>query len=150
MRKWKSSLLLAVMIAAALGQTATEMDSPQINRIASKLHCNCGCNQSMACVMPPGCPVCKTNKAKMVNMQKSGMSDQQILDQYVAENGKDILIVPPGIAGVLGPYVALTLGLLLVVWTIRRYMRPRKAALNGPPIDAATLARIEKDTANLD
>jgi cytochrome c-type biogenesis protein CcmH/NrfF len=150
MRKWKSSLLLAVMIGAALGQTATEMDSPQINRIASKLHCNCGCNQSMACVMPPGCPVCKTNKAKMVNMQKSGMSDQQILDQYVAENGKDVLIVPPGIAGVLGPYVALTLGLLLVVWTIRRYMRPRKAALNGPPIDAATLARIEKDTANLD
>ena len=150
MRKWKSSLLLAVMIAAALGQTATEMDSPQINRIASKLHCNCGCNQSMACVMPPGCPVCKTNKAKMVNMQKSGMSDQQILDQYVAENGKDILIVPPGIAGVLGPYVALTLGLLLVVWTIRRYLRPRKAVLNGPPIDAATLARIEKDTANLD
>ncbi len=129
MRKWKSSLLLAVMMVAALGQTATEMDSPQINRIASKLHCSCGCNQSMACVMPPGCPVCKMNKAKMVNMQKSGMSDQQILDQYVAENGKDVLIVPPGIAGVLGPYVALTLGLLLVVWTIRRYMRPRKAAL---------------------
>ena len=150
MRKWKSSLLLAVMIAAALGQTATEMDSPQINRIASKLKCNCGCGQNMACVMPPGCPVCKMNKAKMVNMQKSGMSDQQILDQYVAENGKDVLIVPPGIAGVLGPYVALTLGLLLVVWTIRRYMRPRKAALNGPPVDAATLARIEKDTANLD
>lgn len=150
MHKWKSSLLLAIMVMAALGQTATEMDSPQINRIAAKLHCNCGCNQSMACVMPPGCPVCKMNKAKMVNMQKSGMSDQQILDQYVAENGKDILIVPPGIAGVLGPYIALTLGLLLVVWTIRRYMRPRKAALNGPPIDAATLARIEKDTANLD
>ena len=150
MRKWKSSLLLAVMVAAALGQTATEMDSPQINRIASKLHCNCGCNQSMACVMPPGCPVCKMNKAKMVNMQKSGMSDQQILNQYVVENGKDVLIVPPGIAGVLGPYVALSLGLLLVLWTIRRYMRPRKAALNGPPIDAATLARIEKDTANLD
>jgi cytochrome c-type biogenesis protein CcmH/NrfF len=150
MRKWKSSVLLAVMIAAALGQTATEMDSPQINRIASKLHCSCGCNQSMACVMPPGCPVCKMNKAKMVNMQKSGMSDQQILDQYVAESGKDILIVPPGIAGVLGPYVALTLGLLLVVWTIRRLMRPRKLVVNGPPIDAATLARIEKDTANLD
>ena len=150
MHKWKSSFLIALMMAAAVGQTATEMNSPAIDRIASKLKCSCGCNQTMACVMPPGCPVCKTNKAKMVNMQKSGMSDQQILDQYVAENGKDVLIVPPGIAGVLGPYVALTLGLLLVVWTIRRYMRPRKVALNGPPIDAATLARIEKDTANLD
>jgi len=150
MRKWKSSFLIAIMMVAAIGQTATEMDSPQINRIADKLKCNCGCNQSMACVMPPGCPVCKTNKAKMVNMQKSGMSDQQILDQFVAENGKDILVVPPGIAGVLGPYVALTLGLGLVIFTIRRLMRPRVASPNGPPIDPETLARIEKDTANLD
>ena len=150
MRKWKSSLLIAVMMVAALGQTATEMDSPQINRIAAKLKCSCGCNQNMACVMPPGCPICKTNKAKMVNMQKSGMSDQQILDKYVAENGKDILVIPPGIAGVLGPYVALSLGLLLVLWTIRRYTRPRTASPHGPPIDAATLARIEKDTANLE
>ena len=150
MHKWKSSFLIAIMMAAAIGQTATEMDSPQINRIASKLKCSCGCNQNMACVMPPGCPVCKTNKAKMVNMQKSGMSDQQILDQYVAENGKDILVVPPGIAGVLGPYVALTLGLGLVIWTIRRLMRPGPSSPNGPPIDPETLARIEKDTANLD
>jgi cytochrome c-type biogenesis protein CcmH/NrfF len=150
MHKWKSSFLIAVMMVAAIGQTATEMDSPQINRIASKLKCSCGCNQNMACVMPPGCPVCKTNKAKMVNMQKSGMSDQQILDQYVAENGKDILVVPPGIAGVLGPYVALTLGLGLVLFTIRRLMRPRAISPNGPPVDPETLARIEKDTANLD
>jgi len=150
MHKWKSSFLIAIMMAAAVGQTATEMNSPAIDRIASKLKCSCGCNQTMACVMPPGCPVCKTNKAKMVNMQKSGMSDQQILDQYVAENGKDILVVPPGIAGVLGPYVALTLGLGLVIWTIRRLMRPGPASPNGPPIDPETLARIEKDTANLD
>ena len=150
MHKWKSSFLIAIMMVAAIGQTATEMDSPQINRIAAKLKCSCGCGQNMACVMPPGCPVCKTNKAKMVNMQKSGMSDQQILDQYVAENGKDILVVPPGIAGVLGPYVALTLGLGLVILTIRRLMRPRTASPNGPPIDPETLARVEKDTANID
>ncbi len=150
MRKWKSSLLIAIMMVAALGQTATEMDSPQINRIASKLKCNCGCNQNMACVMPPGCPVCKMNKAKMVNMQKAGMSDQQILDQYVAENGKDILVIPPGVGGVLGPYIALGLGLLLVLWTIRRYTRPRLTPAGDAPVDAATLAQIEKDTANLD
>ena len=150
MRQWKSSLLIAIMMAAALGQTASEMDSPEINRIAAKLKCSCGCNQNMACVMPPGCPVCKTNKAKMVNMKKSGMSDQQILDRYVAENGKDILVIPPGIGGVLGPYVALALGLLLVIWTIRRYTRPRMMTAGGPDVDPATLARIEKDTANLD
>jgi len=55
-----------------------------------------------------------------------------------------------GIAGVLGPYVALTLGLGLVIFTIRRLMRPRAVSPNGPPVDPETLARIEKDTANLD
>ena len=49
-----ASFLVGIMMAAAIGQTATEMDSPQINRIAAKLKCNCGCNQNMACVMPPG------------------------------------------------------------------------------------------------
>jgi cytochrome c-type biogenesis protein CcmH/NrfF len=148
----RSVLLVVVMIMAALGQTATEMDSPEINRIASKLKCSCGCNQSMACVMPPGCPICKMNKARMVNMKKSGMSDQQILAQYVTESGQDILIVPPGIGGVVGPYVALGLGLILVLWTIRRYLRPRAvtATAGGPEIDPATLAQIEKDTADLD
>ena len=107
------------------------MDSPQINRIASKLKCSCGCNQTMACVMPPGCPVCKTNKAKMVNMQKSGMSDQQILDQYVAENGKDVLVVPPGIAGVLGPYVALSSGIA-------------SGAVDHPPLYASAQSRAER------
>jgi len=51
---------------------------------------------------------------------------------------------------VLGPYVALTLGLGLVIFTIRRLMRPRVVSPNGPPVDPETLARIEKDTANLD
>ena len=40
--------------------------------------------------------------------------------------GKEVLVIPPGIGGTLGPYVALGLGLLLVLWTIRRYM-------NKPP-----------------
>ena len=142
------------MMVAALGQTATDLDSPLVNRIASKLKCSCGCNQNMACVMPPGCPVCKTNKTKIFGMQKSGMGDRQILDQYVAESGKDILVIPPGTAGFAGPYIALGLGLLVVLWTIRRFSRKAPATAAGPgiapDIDAELLARIEKDTANLD
>ena len=143
------------MIVAALGQTATDLDSPAVNRVAAKLKCNCGCNQNMACVMPPGCPVCKMNKTKIFEMQKSGMDDRQILDQYIAENGKDVIVIPPGAAGFAGPYIALGLGLVLVLWTIRRYLH-KPAALAGagpggvPGVDAETMARIEKDTANLD
>ena len=43
-------------------------------------------------------------------------------------------------------------GLVLVGWTIRRYMKPRGelATAGGPGLDAAMLARIEKETNNLD
>lgn len=152
MRKWKTSLLIVLMIAAAAAQTATETESPEVNRVARKLKCNCGCNQDMACLMPPGCPVCKTNKTKIFKMQQSGMTDQQILDQYVKENGKDVLVVPAGVGGTAGPYIALVIGLGLVLFTIRRYMKPKPAAATagGPEIDPATLARIEKETAELD
>jgi cytochrome c-type biogenesis protein CcmH/NrfF len=154
MPRFKTSLLIAIMTVAALGQTATELDSPPVNRVAARLKCSCGCQQNMACVMPPGCPICKTNKAKILAMQKSGMGDQQILDSYVAESGKDILVIPPGAGGFAGPYVALGLGFLVVLWTIRRYMHKPPVTAGGPAIpmdvDAETLARIEKDTANLD
>jgi cytochrome c-type biogenesis protein CcmH/NrfF len=147
------------MVAAALAQTASDLDSPAVNRVAAKLKCSCGCNQNMACVMPPGCPMCKTNKTKIFGMQKTGMNDDQILAQYVAENGKDIIVIPPGVGGFAGPYIALGLGLLVVVWTIRRYMPKPKLAAAGaasgtggaaPDVDAEIMARIEKDTADLD
>lgn len=142
------------MTVAALGQTATELEQPGVLRVAAKLKCSCGCQQTMACVMPPGCPICKMNKAKILGMQKSGMDDQQILAAYVAESGKDVLVIPPGAGGFAGPYIALGLGFLIVLWTIRRSMRktPALAGAHGasPDVDAETLARIEKDTANLD
>jgi cytochrome c-type biogenesis protein CcmH/NrfF len=150
--KWKSSLLVALMMAVALAQSTTDIESPPVNRVAHRLKCSCGCNQDMACVMPPGCPVCKMNKSKIFKMQQSGMTDQQILDSYVAENGRDILVIPPGIAGVVGPYVALGLGLIAVLYIIRRYTRPsaKVATAGGPDVDPELLAKIEKDTADLD
>jgi cytochrome c-type biogenesis protein CcmH/NrfF len=101
--------------------------------------------------MPPDgrCPVCQMNKAKILAMQQAGSSDQQILDKYVAENGKDILVIPPGAAGVIGPYVVLGLGLIAVFFTIRRYMQ-RKPSVAAAEIDRATLDQIEKDLAKLD
>lgn len=151
MPKFKTSLLVVLMTVAALAQTATELESPAVNRVAAKLNCSCGCKLNMACRMPPDgrCPVCQMNKTKILAMQQSGSSDQQILEQYAAENGKDILVIPPGSAGVLGPYVALGLGLIAVFFTIRRYMR-LKPSVASTQIDRATLEQIEKDLAKLD
>jgi cytochrome c-type biogenesis protein CcmH/NrfF len=152
MPKWKISVLAAVLIAACLAQNATQMESAEVNRVASRLACTCGCNLKMDCKMEPWpCHVCKGFKAKIIEMQAAGKSDDQILDQFVQENGKSILAVGPGPLGVIGPYAALALGALLVIFVIRRYVsrRPQTA-----PVDTAVLDqyhdRIEKDLAKLD
>lgn len=155
-RLLRSVFLVLVMAIAGVAQNGADLESKPVLRVAAKLKCSCGCNQNMACQMAGGCQICKTNRTKIFQMQQGGMTDQQILASYVADVGQDVLVIPPGLGGALGPYVALGLGLLLVLWTIRRYMRKQptlagvSAAGPGTDIDPKTLAEIEKDMANLD
>ncbi len=147
MRRWKASILIAVLAAVCLGQTASEWDSHEINAIARKLKCSCGCKLDMSCQMPPQpCPVCKAAKMKMYNMKASGMPDSQIVDQFVAQGTEPV--IPPGTAGMVGPYVALVLGLGFLILMIRRFRRQTPAP--AAEVDPAMLDRIEKDLAKLD
>ena len=156
-RALRTTLLVAMMTAAAFAQNGADLASDAVLRVGAKLKCTCGCNQNMACQMPGGCALCKANRTKIYQMQHAGMTDKQIIDRFVAEKGPDIVVIPPGVGGVLGPYVALGLGLLAVLYTIRRYVAKKPALAHnaagtgsGDPIDPATLAQIEKDMDKFD
>lgn len=151
----KTAFLVLLLAAAALAQSASEWDSHAVNAIAAKLRCNCGCKQDIACTMPPyPCPVCKMNKIRIFDMMNSGMTEQQILDAYVKEQGADVLVVHPGAAGNIGPWAALAGGLMLVILIIRHYTTRTAAASAkasaAAPVDPAVLAEIEKDLDKLD
>ena len=139
------------MAAVALAQSASEWDSSAVNDIARKLHCHCSCKQDIACTMPPyPCPVCKMNKVRIFNMLNQGMTESQILDTYVKENGKDVMVVGPGAAAMVAPWIGVAGGLLLVVLVIRRMRRQNAAVPAGASVDPEVLAQIEKDLAKLD
>ena len=150
LRKFKASALIVLAAALCVAQSASEYESPAVVGIAGKLNCNCGCHLNMACIMPPSgvCPVCKDNKIKIANMLKAGMTEKQVLDQYVKEQGQQVLVVPPGIFGFTGPYIALGIGLLGVLLAIR-YFKGVKTAPAVAPANDSELARyhdqIEKD-----
>jgi len=148
-RLLRTTLLLAVAAGISLGQTAVDLDSDPVNRVAKKMLCSCGCAQDMTCKMEPGCGTCKIAKTKIFQSQQAGKSDAQILDSFVAENGKQILAITPGLFGTAGPFVALSLGAIVVLLVIRRYRKPH-AAGNMPEIDPQVLERINKDMAKLD
>ena len=155
MPRFRNSLLvLSLLAGSSFAQTAEDLESPAVNRVAERLLCPCGCKTNMACRMDPyPCRTCWDNKKKIFAMQNAGMSDQAILDKFAQEMGKDVVAVPPGIIGSLSMYSAAILGLILVVYVIRRYSRKPAAAVAGAA-DDSDLARyhdqIEKEVDKLD
>jgi hypothetical protein len=138
MRKFRNSLLiLGLLVGGCYAQSAEDMESPAVNRIAKRLNCPCGCKTNMACRMDPyPCRTCWDNKKKILAMQQAGLSDDAIVAKFSDEMGKDVVIVPPGILGSLSFYTAAALGLILVVSVIRRYSRkPGPVAATGVPED---------------
>jgi cytochrome c-type biogenesis protein CcmH/NrfF len=89
-----------------------------------------------------------------LKLQSAGLSDQAILDQFAQEQGKDVVANPPGMMGSLSMYSAAFIGLILVVWVIRRYSRKGAAAAAAGPVHDSELDRyhdqIEKEVEKLD
>jgi cytochrome c-type biogenesis protein CcmH/NrfF len=155
MRRLRNSLFLLVFAAAAaFAQSAEEMESPACNRVAEKLLCPCGCKTNMACRMDPyPCRTCWDNKKKILKMQSAGMSDQAILDQFAKDMGKDVVAIQPGVIGSLSFYTVAALGLILVVFVIRKYSRKDAVVAAGPADDPEFNRyhdQIEKEVEKLD
>lgn len=155
MRRLRNSLLaLALLAAPVFAQSAEELESPAVNRVAEKLLCPCGCKMNMACRMEPyPCRTCWENKKKILKMQSAGLSDQVILAKFAEEQGKEVVANPPGVLGSLSMYSAAILGLILVVWLIRRYTHKAAVAGSAPAHDPELDRyhdQIEKEVEKLD
>ena len=161
MRRLRTSWLALGLLAggllaqACLGQSAEDLESPAVNRVATRLNCPCGCKTNMACRMDPyPCRTCWDNKKKILKMEQAGMSDQAILQSFAGEMGPDTVVVPPGILGSLSFYTAAALGLLLVVFVIRKYRRKEAAVVAAgvphDPLFDRYHDQIEKEVDKLD
>jgi cytochrome c-type biogenesis protein CcmH/NrfF len=158
MRKFRSSLLVAVVagcaLAAAFANTAAEKPSVDVRRVGAHIACQCGCKDTVATCAMLECSFSKPAKERIAKMQAAGMSDQAIVDQFVSEYGPSIYRGDPSAFGWLVPYLLIAPGLALIWWFVRRYRKPRPMAEIGPAPGDPELARyneqIEKDLAHLD
>src|ERR1017187_6049995 len=117
---WLFLILTAVPVFA---QSAADLESDNVKRVGSRLACQCGsCKSTIACEMAAGCGYCKRVKTRIAQMQSTGKSDQDIIDQLVKESGESYL-APPGAFGWLTPYLAALFGLGVIFWFVRRNTR---------------------------
>jgi cytochrome c-type biogenesis protein CcmH/NrfF len=154
-------LILAASAAAVWAQTEAQIESDEVKRVGTHISCQCGaCTENINCMMSSGqCHFCKPARTKIYGMQKSGMTDGQIIQAFIVEYGEKIFRHDPNSYFWVVPYISLGVGGLAVLFILRRvraHHRPLKPAVAGgaPPIDDdPTLARyrdaIERDIEKL-
>ena len=154
MQRLRNSLLVFVVAAAALAQTASEKPNVDVRRVGARLQCQCGCKDSVATCSMLECHFSKPAKERIAQMQSVGMSDDQIVQAFVRDYGAAIYLSPPNAFGWIVPYACVGLGLVVILLFIRKYKaRPMTDLGTIEPDDPELVkyqAQIEKDTANLD
>jgi len=158
MQQWKNSgLLLLVVTGLCLAQTEAQLMSDSVKRVARHVSCQCGsCSEDANCMMSSGqCGFCKPARSKIFRMQQAGLSDPAVLDAFVKEYGAKIYRGDPNALGWLVPYSVLAVGVLVIVWFVRRYYKPEPVAVAGAPAPSdEALGRyqdqIERDLAHLE
>ena len=152
---WRVAFLIVALAAAGWAQTAAEKPSVDVRRVGARLQCQCGCKDSVATCSMLECGFSKPAKERIARMQAVGMTDQQIIDAFVRENGPGIYLAPPSPFGWIVPYASVGAGLVLIWLFIKKYRKPAVMTEIGPmELDDPALAKykdqIEKDLANLE
>jgi len=155
MQRLKASLLVILVALAAMAQTASEMPSQDVRRVGAHLQCQCGCKDSVSTCSMLECSFSKPAKEKIARMLAVGMSDDQIVQAFVRENGPGIYLAPPSAFGWVVPYVAVGFGLMVIWLFMKKYRKPRPLAeLPALDLDDPALAKykdqIEKELADLE
>src|ERR1700690_3281784 len=123
----KQPLLVAFVVAAAIAQTESQIESDDVKRVGTHIACQCGaCQENVNCNMSSGqCHFCKPARTKIYQMQRSGMDDAGIIASFVSEYGKSIFRADPNSFFWLVPYLSLGAG-GIVLWFVVRKMRGTK------------------------
>ena len=155
MRRFKNSLLLVLLAAAALAQTASEKPSTDVRRVGMRLACQCGCKDSVATCSMLECGFSKPAKERIARMQATGYSDSQIVDAFIRDYGQVIFLALPSVVGWIVPYVSIALGLLVIWAFVRKYRKPQPLTEAGAmEMDDPALEKykeqIEEDLKKLD
>jgi cytochrome c-type biogenesis protein CcmH len=156
MLKRKSRLLLALALAAVcLPQSATKLVTPEIRRVGDKLACKCGsCNNTVATCQMLQCHYSLPAREKIEQMQKSGVTDDAIVDSFVKESGLVALATPPAegfhLLGWIMPFIAILFGVGSVAIWIKRFGRKQQAVAPVPEIDHRYLERMDKELRELE
>lgn len=124
-------------------------DTEKVKEIGQKLMCNCSCNQLLVGCTHIGCPNSGPMRAELAAYIDKGMTEQEILDAFVAKYGKAILSSPPAtgfnISAWVMPFVALGAGLFGVAYAVRQWKKKAPTSEAVQPPANSYESRVEEE-----
>ena len=145
-----AALGLAIFALTGAGDPAT-----RFNELGHQMMCICGCNQILLECNHVGCPDSDGMRNELMTAVSRGDSDSLVEQSFVQRYGPTVLAAPTTTGfdrtAWIVPFVALALGLTLVVLVIRSWKnRPTPAIADGlRPVRGAELEQF-RDQARKD
>ena len=130
--------------------TARDNDAA-LQAIEKQIRCTCGCNLDVYTCRTTDftCGTSPVMHRRVLALAEAGKTAQQIIDEFVKENGVAILMAPPkrgfNLAGYFVPSLAIFIGaaiLTLLLWRWSRAAAPAPAPLS--PDEAASPEELER------
>ena len=136
--------------------TAADNDAA-LQAIEKQIHCTCGCNLDVYTCRTTDftCAVSPAMHARVVALARERKTGQQILDQFVRENGVAILMAPPkhgfNLAGYFVPSLVIVVAGAILTLVLRRWARAVPAPVaTRPSAVAASPEELERLRRELD
>ncbi|MGH9392997.1 MAG: cytochrome c-type biogenesis protein CcmH [Terriglobales bacterium] len=138
--------VLFLLLALVLGLEGQQFGA-RARAIGAQLICTCGCTQGAIVCNHVGCPVVTQMRAEIVERAASTDSDALVLQSFVQEYGTQVLANPTtqgfNLVAWIVPWVALGLGMALLLWLIGRWRRLPAAAAAAGGLDPGTPEQAE-------
>jgi len=142
---------LAVAICFSLG--AANPVSRQ-NTLSHQVMCQCGCAQLLGECDHVGCPDRDKELSELTTDMAAGLTDQQIMDAFVAKYGATVLAAPTtkgfDLVAWVAPFAVFAAALLGTILLIRRWgglgfeRRAQAAGAVAQPADPAEQKRLDR------
>ena len=134
--------------------TAGDNDAA-IQAIEKRLKCSCGCGLDIYTCRTTdfSCTYSPALHKEVLRLAGQGNTDQQIIDEFVAQYGEAVLMSPPrrgfNLAGYFVPSLAIVVAAVFLVRVLRRWTREARVATvavdtpSAPPAPGANASAAE-------
>ncbi|MGA9585845.1 MAG: cytochrome c-type biogenesis protein CcmH [Terracidiphilus sp.] len=142
---------LAVAVCFSLGASDAGARYDHLNH---QLMCSCGCGQVLGECNHVGCPDSPVQLAELRTAINAGLTDQQVLDSFVAKYGATVLAAPTthgfDLVAWIAPFAVFAAALLGTILLVRHWSVGKKETsqvASTPEMDAIH-ERIRRETGN--